>query len=249
MERAISSRLIYMGAILDALRETGGAASSKDIYEILVQIGIARTSDIRTVQTSGESRFVKEVRFARKELVDAGLVVNGAAGVWSLSLDGWRTCLTPEGARELVRLRRHGGAKRMLGSHKPAQVSGSVPTSGPPPSDWSKTVSRRSDRSAWTYIMRYGTTDVWKIGFATDVEARLGEINQHIPVEVTNCHWMHYARHPWPDSHSAFAMEQRLLKTLETVRTRRERVRCTETEILDAWRDAARHTRLSRPTA
>src|ERR1700743_2312456 len=96
----VSSRLIYMGAILDVLRLCGGTAKSKEVYEILIAKGVARKGDITTIQKSGERRFSKEVRFARKELVEAGLLANDVEGIWSLSEHGWGTCLDPDTARK-----------------------------------------------------------------------------------------------------------------------------------------------------
>ena len=84
--------------------------------------------------------------------------------------------------------------------------------------------------------MRFGGTDVWKVGYAADVDARLAEINTHIPVEIIGFQWNHFARHPWRSPSLAFEMEQRLLAEIQGKRIARERVMCSEVELLCAWR-------------
>jgi hypothetical protein len=83
--------------------------------------------------------------------------------------------------------------------------------------------------------MRYGNSDVWKVGYAINVEARLIDINTHIPVEITRCQWMHFARHPWASPALAYRVEQSLLAALAQYRTSGERVQCSEAELLTAW--------------
>jgi hypothetical protein len=233
----ISSRLIYMSALLDALRALGGSGRSGQVYALLVDGGVARSSDLKAQQASGETRFVKETRFARKELVDAGLILNGQSGVWVLSDLGWQTTLTPEEARKLVRDRRH--LKSRAAMKFGSQGRASVPTTGPRPVSWTGQVTRDAAGAAWTYVMKFGDTDVWKIGHARDVEARLALINVHVPVEILEQQWLPFLRYAWPDSGCAYAMEQELFRMLKRRRTSGERVRCPESELLEAWRKVA----------
>ena len=102
----ISSRTLYMIAILEALREMGGEAPTPDVYNWLESSGHAREADLRSIQTDGGTRFKKEVRFARKELFDAGLLSSKRRGLWTLTANGAATDLTPERALAIVRSRR-----------------------------------------------------------------------------------------------------------------------------------------------
>src|SRR5258706_9793864 len=167
------SRLVYMGAVLDSLRSSGGTATSKHVYADLLERGVAREADVNTLQRSGESRFVKETRFARKELVDAGLLLNNADGVWSLSPAGWDSHLSPDEARKLVYLRRSGS----LGGRRSGDTDLTAPrlqtTTGPSPVCWSGFVIRSAESAAWTYVMRFGSTEGGKGGHTIDLEGRL----------------------------------------------------------------------------
>jgi hypothetical protein len=225
--------------MLDTLRALGGSARSTEVYRQFELEGVARNDDLAQRQPSGETRFVKEVRFARKELVDAGLVVNGVDGVWSLSLEGWRTRLTPESARELIKRRRHSPETEAFGEDGTPTLRQPGPTRGPPPGSWTTTVTRSGEGEGWTYVLRFGESDVWKIGYAEDVEVRLGEVNTHVPFELLLVQWVHYARHWWPCLSLAYQMEQRILSEPSWAATDHERVRCTEEEILLAWRRGA----------
>lgn len=228
-----------MGAILDALRALGGMASSQQVYEHLKSSGIAKPTDLATVQTSNETRFVKEVRFARNELVGAGLLTRTDGGIWQLSHAGWGTVLNLESARALVRIRRHGSAKV---SQKRAIVTRPF-SPGPPPGSWSTWVSRPVAEKYWTYIFRYGHHELWKIGFSSDVAARLRDINTHVPVEVTGESWSAYAQMNFESAALAFRMEQSLLGLLAGSRTFGERVKCSEAELQECWRTAAQQLR------
>jgi hypothetical protein len=213
-----------------------GTATSAQAYDFLIESGAAQQRDLVTIQRSGETRFAKETRFARRELVDAGLILNGTDGVWSLSAEGWRCQLSPEQARELVRLRRHhsGAGPKAKGPRQ-----GSMPTTGPRPTSWMTMVTRDAAGTAWTYVMRFGTSDVWKIGHAENVQTRLAAINAHLPVEILGREWAPFLRFAWPNSDAAYLMEQELFRILKSVRTARERVRCDESEMMRAWREAA----------
>lgn len=224
-----SSRLAYMVHLLDVLRASGGSLRSVEVFERLKAGGYARATDVELTQASGETRFAKEVRFARLELVEAGLVQHSEDGIWSLSDEGWATFLTIKEARTLVSRRRHGGGVRPF---KPPRQG---PTTGPVPTAFVATVVRSLDRESWTYVLRYGESDLWKIGHTQDVAARLVDVNRHLPIEVTGVDWRLHARLMWPDSAAAYAMEQRLFRTLSRHRTHGERVRCSTLDLGAAW--------------
>ena len=239
----VSSRLLYMGYLLDVLRSAGGTLPSTDVFKELNRSGLARKSDIDTVQPSGETRFAKEVRFARLELVEASLLECPDDGIWSLSETGWSTFLTPEEARALVRARRHGRVAAR--SATPQRVIGG-PTRGPRPTSYSAIISRDATACAFTYILQFGASDIWKIGHASDIADRLSQVNKHVPHEYLGQQWRLFAKRLWPDALAAYRMEQRLLGSLTPHRTVGERVRCTRSTLVDIWRTCLVETASSR---
>ncbi|MCB8821915.1 hypothetical protein [Microvirga rosea] len=112
------------------------------------------------------------------------------------------------------------------------------PTTGPTPSTWVGSAGRNVNRDAFTYALRFGRTNTWKIGHAVDLAERVREVNWHIPPEVVPNPWFPVLQQRWPDEISAHGMEQRVLKLLERYRTEGERVRCSEDEIWMAWKAA-----------
>ena len=109
------------------------------------------------------------------------------------------------------------------------------PTTGPEPSSWEGSTGRDVNRSAFTYAFRFGRTDIWKIGHAIDVKERLKQVNCHIPPEAVPERWDAKFQQAWDSETDAYAMEQRVLRTLTASRTEGERVRCTEAELWTAW--------------
>jgi hypothetical protein len=114
------------------------------------------------------------------------------------------------------------------------------PTTGPRPSDWFGEVSRRATETAYTYAMRFGSRDLWKIGHAQDLAARLQDINKHIPHEVLGEKWSIVMQQKWQSSVGAYEMEQRVLARLQTHRTEGERVLCPEIVVFTAWGSSLR---------
>jgi hypothetical protein len=112
------------------------------------------------------------------------------------------------------------------------------PTRGPVPSSWSGTVTRDANAAATTYAFRFGKRNVWKIGWTTDAQDRLSEVNQHIPHEVLGERWSIAWQQRWRTQNEAHEMEQRLLNRLAAQRTVGERVHCTEDELQAAWVNA-----------
>lgn len=229
-DQPASSRVIYMIALLDLLRDAGGALPSTVIYEHLRASGRVPAGDLATIQSSGETRFAKEVRFARLELVQAGLLNLGTPGQWSLSETGWGTFLTPAEARALIRHRRHGAEVKAVLASLPG------PTTGPRPTAYAATVMRTITDRSYAYAFRFGKADVWKIGHAQDVDARLVEVNRHVPVELLSLSWSIFARHACADSLAAHRLEQQLFGELSDCRTQGERVQCSRERLVLAWR-------------
>jgi hypothetical protein len=111
----------------------------------------------------------------------------------------------------------------------------SRPTTGPMPSSWTGATGRDVNRIAFTYALRFGNTDIWKIGHAIDVKERLKQVNWHIPTEVVPQRWNVKFQQQWKSEIDAYAMEQKVLAALQTHRTEGERVKCTEPELWSAW--------------
>lgn len=117
-------------------------------------------------------------------------------------------------------------------------LRGSGPTTGPRPMSWTGTVHRDADGESWTYAFRFGARDVWKIGHAKDVQARLADINQHVPEEVLREGWRLVLRQRWDTATQAYEMEQRVLAGLRTLKNAIsvfERVCCTQRQVETVW--------------
>lgn len=237
----IPSRYHYMINLLDTLRAFGGAATSQQVYEWFRIRGIARSSDL-AVQPSKETRFVKEVRFARLMLFYGGLIAENEPGRWELTPEGWNTELDLEDARMLAR--RSGwecpGHHSLALGSAPAESEPSLggPTRGPSPTAWRGIVERESSGPASTYAMRFGRTRIWKIGYASNITRRLAEVNRHIPVEVMEDRWTLALERQCPTVRDAYDMEQSILQLLTEFRTTGQRVHCTGEALISAWSKA-----------
>ncbi|CAN7383904.1 hypothetical protein LJR016_002258 [Devosia sp. LjRoot16] len=112
------------------------------------------------------------------------------------------------------------------------------PTTGPAPSDATYEVTKTAQETSWTYAMRYGNTNIWKVGHATSVKGREDEINKHIPFEIGIAMWKAELQQKWPDAVTAYAMEQKVFDILKPWRTTGERINCTLAELGTAWQQA-----------
>jgi hypothetical protein len=96
-------------------------------------------------------------------------------------------------------------------------------------------MSRDANVVATTYAFRFGERNVWKIGHAQDLQARLLDVNKHVPHEVLGERWSIIWQQHCRNQNEAYEMEQRLLTLLAERRTEGERVQCTEDELRAAW--------------
>jgi hypothetical protein len=115
-----------------------------------------------------------------------------------------------------------------------------TPTTGPTPGDWLGVVQRTANREAWTYVMRFGLRNVWKVGHTQNLETRLSQINEHVPYEDLKECWSLAMERRWESSVDAYLMEQQMLKRLSSCRTAGERVLCPEEVVRIAWDNFAR---------
>jgi hypothetical protein len=109
------------------------------------------------------------------------------------------------------------------------------PTTGPQPSSWSGIVERDAGQPSFTYAFQFGDRDLWKIGHAIDVTARLIEVNKHVPHEVLGEQWRLVLQQEWPTEVDAFKMEQRVLKALRSQTSVGERVTCKRQKLKRTW--------------
>ncbi len=100
------------------------------------------------------------------------------------------------------------------------------------PTDASYQVNRSAtEGESWTYGLRFGKRDVWKIGWADDIDDVAASVNQHIPVELGGLEqWNVGFRQRMKNREAAYKMEQRVLTLLDSKRKGFERVHCTHAE-------------------
>lgn len=116
-----------------------------------------------------------------------------------------------------------------------SDVSPRRPTTGPVPSTWQGSAGRDINRAAYTYVCRFGQHRIWKVGHAVDLDARLKELNKHIPPEIIPTPWSYLFNQKWPSEKAAYDMEQRVLRSPQLQRTCGEMVRCDEEVMRVAW--------------
>lgn len=114
-------------------------------------------------------------------------------------------------------------------------LSESLTTKGVLPSAWKSLVVRKLGSPASTYLMRFGNSNCWKVGWAIDVTKRLNEINKHVPTEVLNQSWNLQLTQKWPNETMAYEMEQRVLQAAVKFRSVGERVNCSKDQIERIW--------------
>lgn len=132
-----------------------------------------------------------------------------------------------------VPVRESNAAARLTGIQE--ALRNNRPTTGPAASNWTGQVSRDVSGDAQTYGLRFGKTDIWKVGWAIDAKMRCKEINKHIPTEVLAQEWKLKYVQNWKSGEDAFNMEQRVFGTLSKHRTIGERLKCKEGEFSSAW--------------
>ena len=109
------------------------------------------------------------------------------------------------------------------------------PTTGLKPVGWTAEVTYDPNAEAWTYLMRFGQRNVWKVGLTQDIDRRLGELNLHVPHEALGEEWRLVRKRRWANSVLAYEMEQRLLSAFAPYRSVGERVLCAEENVQMIW--------------
>lgn len=93
----------WMGPILDALRELGGAASAKQVEEFIARSYDVETPELATVLKSGQTRFYNHLHWARLYLTYEKLIECPKAGQWQLTKSGREQHLRDEDALAIHR--------------------------------------------------------------------------------------------------------------------------------------------------
>lgn len=236
----MSTRVHYMLALVRALTANDGRARPGTAYSWLEAHG-ERRYQVPPRDVDPDMHFRREVRFARQELADGGILIS-TDGEWRLADASPGASMSADDARRIIRDNRRRREQRREGSTP--DVGGTKreipplarPTTGPRPSRWEGTIVRE-DGPASTYALRFGTSDLWKIGFAGNVDDRVAQVNQHVPVELLGDGWRLELRVDWPCQDMAYAMEQEVLLRLFDERTMFERVRCSREQLESAWKE------------
>lgn len=235
MRVADAVRITSLLALARALAAHGGYATPHQAYD-----WIKRNTDLpdrlpTETKLARSAHFQREVRFARQELADAGLLAS-TDGAWRL-LDAAAADLTSEDARRITQENTRRRRASQQTEPVPEALASGQPTKGPRPTSWEQVVKRELGPAS-AYLFRFAGSAVWKIGFASDVQTRLREVNRHIPVELLGQRWTVIHTKLWPSADMAYRMEQRILELLTAKRTVYERVQCPEPIIEQAWKTA-----------
>lgn len=148
--------------------------------------------------------------------------------------------LSPDEAQQVLNLPRHelvlpqiSAIVAMTGSVW--AVGSDLPTVGLPPFMGGFAVNRTA-RNASVYVFRFGETDIFKVGWANDVGARLRDVNSHVPTEVTGAAWKLFLARQFDDPSQAYQAEQEFLRgPMSGFRTIGERVRVTAEQLRSHW--------------
>jgi hypothetical protein len=106
---------------------------------------------------------------------------------------------------------------------------------GPRPTAGTAMVVRAADVPAWTYAMRWGNHNLWKIGWADNPADRLLDLNRHIPEKFSRDIWRVAYQQPWPTRDRAYEVEQMVHQGLRQFFVGSERFECTEAQFKQVW--------------
>jgi hypothetical protein len=124
---------------------------------------------------------VRAWRFPAKplltEYLTAQLTMIATPGVEKLSAEDARRVLALEA--EEITLPKLPALQRMRRVNEILR-----PTTGPRPADAAYEVTRSVQERAWTYLLRFGKRNIWKVGHTQDVKKRVDDVNMHVPTEI-----------------------------------------------------------------
>jgi len=91
-------------ALLDMLRQLGGEAPPKEVVSKVADIVVGGTPERdRVLKKTGLNAVENEVRWARNDLRELGLIESGTYGLWKLTQRGWETKLDLASAQALAK--------------------------------------------------------------------------------------------------------------------------------------------------
>lgn len=241
VDQPISDRVHYVLGLVKAISQAGGSMLTWEAYAWFDDNGMRRVIE-RPTKLSPDQHFRREVRFARQILKDGGYLITRDERWTLISSDA--LLLTATDINQIIqenRKRSQSAASDALSQELHpdfARLDSALPrlqiTTGPIPSEFSRIVSQ-VDGPAFTYIFRFANSDIWKIGYASDLAKRVAQVNQHVPIEILDQRWTRKLETLWPSKIWAYHMEQEILTILSMERTAYERVLCPENRLLDAW--------------
>ena len=94
----------YFQPVIDVLKEKGGSATPKEVYEAIADQHDISEEDLSAQLKNGSSKFQNQVAWARFYLVKAGFVDASRKGVWSLTASGQRASLSHDEACKVQEL-------------------------------------------------------------------------------------------------------------------------------------------------
>lgn len=121
--------VIYMPAILEALRELGSSATTREVYDWIAERLDIPSDELEGTTKGGQSKFENKVGWARFYLAKAGLVDSEKLGVWVLTEAGREVRLDHSQALALFReiheryRPARGQARRRKSASRPASAA------------------------------------------------------------------------------------------------------------------------------
>ena len=91
----------YFAPVISALKELGNSGTPSEVREIIAAKFNLTDEQLNEQMSSGTSRFMNQVAWARFYLSKAGYIASSRRGVWSLTEKGISTNLTEESSLEL----------------------------------------------------------------------------------------------------------------------------------------------------
>jgi len=86
----------YFPFVLDAMRQLGGTAETKQVYALVRQLTDVPEAETNGVTKGGQSKYENKIGWVRFYLSKAGMLVSKKRGVWALTAKGRETHLDPE---------------------------------------------------------------------------------------------------------------------------------------------------------
>ncbi|MBI5385398.1 MAG: restriction endonuclease [Verrucomicrobia bacterium] len=100
-ERQHAEFIQWMPFVLDALREFGGSATPREVYEAVARLAKVPDEKRFAKLKGGELRFPNQVAWARQYLIWEGFLASPKRGLWMLTDAGRSTKLSYERARQI----------------------------------------------------------------------------------------------------------------------------------------------------